>query len=50
MNLTAKNTALLTIGIGLLSLGFNTIAANLVSGAVEIILGIAVLAFWDITP
>jgi len=47
---SATNVSLLTIGIGLVSLGANSIAANLLSGLIEIVVGIGVLAFYEFTP
>lgn len=44
------NIGLLTIGIGLVSLGANSIALVLAQGSIEIILGILVLAFYEFTP
>ena len=50
MNTTTKNTLLLTIGTGLIALGATSIATNLLEGAIEIILGIAVYIVYEVTP
>ena len=50
MNKTSVNTALLTIGTGLVAVGATTILTNLLYGAVEIVLGVIVYVVYEKFP
>lgn len=47
---TAVNVALLSAAVGLVTMGVQIIATDLVTGAVEILLGIAVFAAYELAP
>lgn len=47
---SATNVSLLVVGTGLISVGANTIATGLLTGGIEILLGIAVYALYEFTP
>jgi hypothetical protein len=47
---TATNVGLQTVATGLVALGATSIASNLVAGVVEILLGIAVYAVYELIP
>ena len=44
------NTSLTVIATGLIALGVNTIASDLLSGVIEIVLGVAIYAIYEFTP
>ena len=45
-----QNVSLSVLATGLIALGVNSIATNLLAGVVEIVLGVAVYAIYEFTP